>query len=280
MDKQRKVIITLLVANMVLSIYAIYKIESLRSQDIGDLRYYVKQAHENFENKLNDDIRQVRQENQWISLTDAQSIDDTEENEVIELYFLAKDYTVGSEITFKYGKKGEDSFKSIPLKNIVDGNFSVQLEIDAKKNVLWDIYYTKNNDSYREKVSDDSASYVYEYYIISKSNDRILSTETQQINLSKYIKGYSSMKTDIIFDYNEIPHEVECSFVPYEKIVPMKIILEVYNGNDMVKEKIADEFEKHLVRWDIEEKIFDRIVINVSYEDGNSVSKEVWKKTS
>ncbi|MGE4214033.1 MAG: hypothetical protein AB7E42_04545 [Anaerotignaceae bacterium] len=275
MEKQNKIIHSLLIVSLIINCYTVLSIIELRETTQNSKQYweYVKDNIEEIE----DDLETIKEEQQWISNADIKDGGIVDGKQILELSWIINDYILGSEATLYYRKSDEEDFKQIAIESKNTNSLKAVLAIDKEDQPAWSIEY--DNEEYLE----DKTGYIYNYYITLNDGSRILTSDIKKMNVEKYIKSYFYSDIEVSFDKNKIPSEIdlEVKGVKGGKIAPKKAFIELYNNNNIMEEELnleSPDEDYYGGTWENDNKSFDELVIKIQYEDGKEFQKEIWSK--
>jgi len=279
MEKQNKIILTLLTVSLIINCYMVLSINNLREITQNTNRYF-EDVKENI-NDINDELEMIKKEQQWISDAEIKDGGVVDGKQILELSWIINDYILGSEATLYYRKSDEKDFKQIAVESKNTNSLMAVLKIDKEDQPEWSIQYDD------EEYLEDKTGYIYNYYITLNDGSRVLTSDIKRINIKKYIEKYIQSYfypyIEVSFDKNKIPSGIDLAIkgVKGGKVAPKKAFIELCTNNKLAEEELnleSPEEKYYSGTWENDDQSFDKLIIKIQYEDGKEFEKEIWSK--
>lgn len=235
-------------------------------------------------------LNQMKEEQSWISPIRIDVENEDNKNLNLKASWQIKDYRKGSTVLFHYRTEGEE-FKAIEATDKGGGFFEVVVPMEIKlEPVLYlNISQTQEQATAME-VTESSPQRIkgeentLAYYISVENNDNIRSNEIEQRNLDGFSKGvYGNLQGSLHISNDKIFNVSVRQYWDQQGVIRISsATLKEYKNDELVStndlEQIPEEKGIYHVTINNENQEFNRLVLDIEFEDGTKLEEEIYRK--
>lgn len=239
-----------------------------------DVRSLIQGIVEDDLKDIKEEIKQIKEDQQWISKIDVSHIGSISDKQLFKFDWSIKESKSGSEVIFYAKNSEQDTYEKLKVYSMSQGYYSAELQIPVVDGPEWVI---RHSDYEGDIDTLNFSPNIYDYYVVLQDGERVLTSNVENINLSRLSQLYSTIHVEMMTNKDNKPIEVKL-FSEENKINTKALILKVHSGNSI--EEFEADGEKLWGSWVLNDKAFDKLIIRAEYEDGKAFSKEIWNKSN
>jgi hypothetical protein len=277
------IITIILLISLIMNFSLSSKIENVENQlfNVSSNQQQILGSVNGQEQHIRSVMNDIQKQQSWISeISMDVNAKDSEDGEMLAKFnWQIKEQFSDSKVLFHYTLGDQAPSTSIAPEDLQNGLYQVKIPISLHLEPQWEIFLREQdtettNYEMDDKRKEEANKQTLKYFVSVTHNDAIKSSEIQTSYLGDLgieTFGVISVNLDILRDHSSV------IVTTYKTGIIENIQLLTYNNESLVDEQpLKPEFDHYIIE-DIQVKNTSRLVLKVTYKNGEAFEKEIYE---